>query len=64
MREKMACLEAKFEARFVRLEIWFKVLAGTMIAGFTILNPGFQQFIKTILTSVGGDNHSQRFFLK
>ena len=38
----------------IRLEIWLKVLAGIMLAGFTIFNPGFQQFIRTLFTSLGG----------
>ena len=56
----MARLEAKFEnrfseieARFVRLEIWLKVIVGVMIAGFTLFNPGFHQFLKIILSSIG-----------
>ncbi len=53
MREEMARLEAKFEARFVRLEIWLKVMVGVMIAGFTLFNPGFHQFLKAILSSMG-----------
>ncbi len=53
VREEMARLEAKFEARFVRLEIWLKVLVGVMIAGFTLFNPGFHQFLKVILSSIG-----------
>ncbi len=60
VREEMARLEAKFEnrfseieARFVRLEIWLKVIVGVMIAGFTLFNPGFHQFLKIILSSIG-----------
>ncbi len=56
----IARLEAKFEnrfseieARFVRLEIWLKVMVGVMIAGFTLFNPGFHQFLKVILSSIG-----------
>ena len=53
VREEMARLEAKFEARFVRLEIWLKVIVGVMVAGFTLFNPGFHQFLKVILSSIG-----------
>ena len=53
MREEIIRLEAKFEARFVRLEIWLKVLVGIMLAGFTIFNPGFHQALKTIIAYVG-----------
>ncbi len=49
----VARLEAKFEARFVRLEIWLKLMVGIMIAGFTLFNPGFHQFLKVILSSIG-----------
>ena len=37
----------------VRLEIWLKVMVGVMIAGFTLFNPGFHQFLKVILSSIG-----------
>ena len=53
MREEIIRLEAKFEARFVRLEIWLKVLVGIMLAGFTLFNPGFHQVLKTIIASIG-----------
>ncbi len=49
----VARLEAKVEARFVRLEIWLKVLAGIMLAGFTLFNPGFHKVVKIIITSIG-----------
>ena len=52
-KEELARLEAKFEARFVRLEIWLKVLAGIMLAGFTLFNPGFHQVIKFIIAHIG-----------
>ena len=61
VREEMARLEAKFEARFgeidarfTRMEVWLKVIVGVMVAGFTLLNPNFQQLVKTILASIGG----------
>jgi len=52
-KEELARLEAKFEARFVRLEIWLKVLAGIMLAGFTLFNPGFHQVLKAIIAYIG-----------
>ncbi len=52
-KEELARLEAKFEARFVRLEVWLKVIVGVMIASFTLFNPGFHQFLKVILSSMG-----------
>ncbi len=60
MREELARLEAKFEARFgemearfVKLEIWLKVLAAIMLAGFTLFNPGFHQVLKAIISYIG-----------
>ena len=52
-KEELTRLEAKFEARFVRLEIWLKVLAGIMLAGFTLFNPGFHQVLKAIISYIG-----------
>ena len=56
----IANLKAEFEARFAqievrlgRLEIWLKVLAGIMLAGFTIFNPGFHQVLKAIIAYIG-----------
>ena len=56
----VASLRAEFEirfgemeARFVRLEIWLKVLAGIMLAGFTLFNPGFHQVLKAIIAYIG-----------
>ncbi len=48
-REEMACLEG--EIKIIRL--WLKVMVGVMIAGFTLFNPGFHQFLKVILSSIG-----------
>ena len=49
----VANLKAEFEARFVRLEIWLKVLAAIMLAGFTLFNPGFHQVLRAIIGYVG-----------
>ncbi len=49
----VASLRAEFEARFVRLEIWLKILAGIMLAGFTLFNPGFHQVLKAIIAYIG-----------
>lgn len=49
----VAKLRADFEARFVRLEIWLKVLAAIMLAGFTLFNPGFHKVVKVIIASIG-----------
>ncbi len=48
----IANLKAEFEARFVRLEIWLKVLAGIMLAGFTLFNPGFHEVLKAVITYI------------
>ncbi len=48
-REEMARLEG--EIKIIR--IWLKVMVGVMIAGFTLFNPGFHQFLKVILSSIG-----------
>ena len=50
---ELARLEAKFESRFVRLEIWLKILAAIMLAGFTLFNPGFHQVLKAIIAYIG-----------
>ncbi len=52
-KEELARLEAKFEARFVRLEIWLKVLAGIMLAGVTLFNPGFHQVLQAMIAYIG-----------
>ncbi len=49
VREDMARLEG--EIRLVR--VWLKVLAGIMLAGFTLFNPGFHQVLKTIIAHIG-----------
>jgi len=59
-KEELARLEARLEARFAqtevrlgRLEIWLKILAAIMLAGFTIFNPGFHQVLKAIIAYIG-----------
>ena len=37
----------------IRLEIWLKVLAGIMLAGFTLFNPGFHLVLKAIIAYIG-----------
>ncbi|WP_297058620.1 hypothetical protein [Thermosulfurimonas sp.] len=41
MRAEFEARFGEMEARLVRLEIWLKVLAGIMSAGFTLLTPAF-----------------------
>ncbi len=50
VREDLARMEG--EIKLVR--VWLKVLAGIMLAGFTIFNPGFHQAIRAIFTAIGG----------
>ena len=49
VREEMARLEG--EIKIIR--VWLKVIVGVMLAGFTLFNPGFHQFLKVILSSMG-----------
>ena len=49
VREDMARLEG--EIKLVR--VWLKVLAGIMLAGFTLFNPGFHQVLKAIISYIG-----------
>ena len=53
LKEDIANLRAEFEGRFVRLEIWLKILAAIMLAGFTLFNPGFHQVLKALLAHIG-----------
>jgi len=49
VREDMARLEG--EIKLIR--VWLKVLAGIMLAGFTLFNPGFHKVVKIIIASIG-----------
>ena len=49
VREELARLEG--EIKLIR--VWLKVLAGIMLAGFTLFNPGFHQVLKAIITYIG-----------
>ncbi len=48
-REELARLEG--EIKLIR--VWLKVLAGIMLAGFTLFNPGFHQVLKAIIVHIG-----------
>ncbi len=48
-REELARLEG--EVKLIR--VWLKVLAGIMLAGFTLFNPGFHQVLKAIIAYLG-----------
>ena len=50
VREEMARLEG--EIKIIR--VWLKVIVGVMIAGFTLFNPGFHQFLRIIFSTIGG----------
>jgi len=49
VKEELARLEG--EIKLIR--VWLKVLAGIMLAGFTLFNPGFHQVLKAIITYIG-----------
>ena len=40
----------KGEIKLIR--VWLKVLAGIMLVGFTLFNPGFHQVLKAIIAHV------------
>jgi len=44
---------ARLEGEIKLIRVWLKVIVGVMIAGFTLFNPGFHQFLKVILSSIG-----------
>ncbi len=49
IREDMAHLRGEIEV----IRVWLKVLAGIMLAGFTLFNPGFHQVLKAFLAYIG-----------
>ncbi len=44
---------ARLEGEIKLIRVWLKVLAGIMLAGFTLFNPGFHQVIKFIIAHIG-----------
>ncbi len=49
VREELAHLEGEIKV----IRVWLKVLAGIMLAGFTLFNPGFHQVIRAIIAHIG-----------
>ena len=47
---------ARLEGEIKLIRVWLKVLAGIMLAGFTLFNPGFHQVIKFIIAHIGAKN--------
>ena len=49
LEEKIQTTREVLEERFVRMELWFKVLVGVSLFGFTIANPSFIEIVKNFL---------------